>query len=230
MQFKTATVTAHTNPASTFHIITLESDLPLDFHPGQHIMVKVADTRLNHYSIASAPNGHELQLIIDVKPGRIGSAYIQQLAVGDQIQFLGPLGVFKLQASDNSSEIVFLATGSGISTLKSMIEHLLFNLLETRPIKLYFGLRHPTDIFLHDYFQVLEKNHENFSFIPTLSRPDDNWSDRQGRITELFRQDYADGSSLSAYLCGGGEMITDAKQILSDIGTPEDRIYHEKFY
>lgn len=228
--FKTAVVIQHHNPASTFHIIKLQPSEPLDFQPGQYISVKVADAKINNYSIASLPGLDTFTLIIDTKPGHEGSYYFQQLRVEEQIQYLGPFGKFLLHPDDGSSEIIFLATGSGISPIKAMIEHLLYRAKETRPIKLYFGLRNCPDIFMHDFFEEMDNEYDNFTFIPCLSRPDENWKGQCGHITELLKQDYQDGSHLSAYLCGNEAMITEAIQILKQIDTPEDRIYHEKFY
>ena len=64
-----------------------------------------------------------------------------------------------------------------------------------------------------------------------LSKPDESWKGASGHITKLLANDYADDTStLSAYLCGNGKMIEEVKEYLLSKGTPENRIYHEKFF
>jgi NAD(P)H-flavin reductase len=217
---------------STYHLLKLQVDGVEEFNyvPGQYIVLKIDDRNVRDYSLASLSYENIFELIIDLKPGNEGSYYIYNLREGDKIQFLGPMGNFQLHPKDGSQELLFLGTGSGIAPLKAMIEQLLFRDKETRSVRLYFGLRHCSDIFMHDYFGELDRKYPNFIFIPCLSQPDDNWRGDCGHITDLVKRDYREGSHLSAYLCGNGAMIEEAKRVIASIGTPEARIYHEKFY
>jgi len=228
--FQTAVVTKHENPSTTFHVITFEVENPeFEFQPGQFVALKVGEKDIRDYSLASILNRHKFELIIDIKPGGEGSYYIHDLRVGDKVKFLGPLGKFTLHTKDNSQEILFMGTGSGIAPLKCMAEHLLFKEKDPRKIHLYFGLRYCSDIFLHQYFAELDKNYPNFTFTPSLSKPDEHWEGDIGHITELLKRDYQSGENLSAYLCGNKNMIAEATEVLQSLGTPSDRIYSEVY-
>ena len=230
--FKIATVLDHLHPTSTYHMLKLQVDNMEEFKfiPGQYIILKIGDAGVRDYSLASLPYENTFELIVDLKPGHEGSYYIHSINEGDRIQFLGPMGNFQLKPDDGSEEIVFLGTGSGVAPLKAMIEQLLFRIKETRPIRLYFGLRHCSDIFMHDYFGELDRKYKNFIFTPCLSQPDENWTADCGHITDLVKRDYTDGSNLSAYLCGNQAMIDEAQQILKNINVHESRIYCEAFF
>jgi len=237
-QFQTATVLDHLHPTSTYHLLKLQVDGVEEFifTPGQYIILKVPKVdistfdQVRDYSLASLPYENTFELIIDLKPGHEGSYYIHGLREGDQVQFLGPMGNFQLNLDDGSEELLFLGTGSGVAPLKAMIEQLLFREKETRPIRLYFGLRYCSDIFMHEYFGELDNKYPNFIFIPCLSQPDENWRGDCGHITSLVKRDYQDGTPLSAYLCGNQAMIDEASEVLKSIHTPESRIYCEAFF
>ncbi len=229
-EFKKAKVVKVENPASTFHVITLETEEhEFQFEPGQFIAIKVDDRDIRDYSIASLPDGNRMELIVDIKPGHEGSYFVHNLQEGDVLEFMGPMGNFKLKMDDGAEEMVFLGTGSGIAPLKSMVEQLLFRIHEQRPIKLYFGLRFCGDIFLHEYFDDMAIRFSNFTFVPCLSKPDDSWRRDCGHITELVKGDYQDGSKLAVYICGNPKMIEESVELAKQIGVPENRIYHEAF-
>lgn len=228
--FLLATVIDHQQPASQFHQLRLKPTADFNFKSGQYISIKVAPARINKYSLANRPGEREFELIVDCTPGQIGSLFVEKLQVGDQIEYLGPLGIFILKTDDLSRELFFIATGSGIAPLKSMIEDLLINQRDTRPITLYFGLRYPKDVFLKTYFEQMAAQYGNFKFILTISKPDQEWTGLKGRVTEHLLSNLGPATDYSAYICGSGPMIADTEQLLISKGLPPERIYYEKFY
>jgi len=169
-------------------------------------------------------------LIVDVKPGGPGSHYFENLAVGQEMEYLGPLGKFVLNLEDKSERLIFLGTGSGIAPLKAMIESALMEHATPLPLDLYFGLRHQEDIFWDGYFNELAVKYENLSFNMCLSKPNEGWMGLSGHITDFMNERYPDASKMSCYLCGAQGMIEEAGEIFKGLGMPETRIYHEKFY
>ena len=227
--FKTGTVIYHANPASTYYDVIVKADQPLQYIPGQFVSIKVADRKVNPYSIASIPEPNHFRLIIDNKPGGAGSQFFTYLKIGDTIQFLGPLGRFTLKPTE-AAEYIFLATGSGIAPLRTMIEHLLQQEKTTKPVKLYFGLRHPQDIFWQNTLKQLVDQHPNFTYKITLSRPDDQWQGQTGYITDHLKADFSDTSNAVIYICGGKEMIEQASKLAQSLGTPKAQIHYERFW
>lgn len=227
--FVDAVCVSNNKISSTYYDLVFEMPGEFNFLPGQYLTCRVSPDRLNSYSIAGKVGSNRFGFLVDVKPGGPGSHFFANLKPGDKMPVLGPFGKFVLNLNDGAEEMIFLGTGSGVAPLKAMIEAA-FWAGETRPMKLYFGLRYKEDILWNDYFSRLEAEHGNFKFTLCLSQPDESWQGAKGHITDLVKNDYPDASKISAYLCGGLKMIEEAKSVLASLGTPEERIYHEKFF
>jgi CDP-4-dehydro-6-deoxyglucose reductase, E3 len=178
------------------------------------------------YSIVSPPSErHIVLLLLNLVPGGPGSTYLFGLRPGDRTQFKGPAGAFQLR--NDSRDVLFVATGTGIAPLRSM----LLTLLESetrRAITLYWGLRSPRDLYFQDFFSALQEQHDNFSFVTTLSRPDETWRGVGGRVTRLVEERVSSVANLVAYLCGNSGMIDDVSAILRTKG--DCPIYRELYY
>lgn len=230
VNFKMAKVVSHENPASTFHDIVFETDEYLEFEPGQYLTCKVAEDRLNSYSIAGRLEGNKFGFMVDSKPGGPGSQYFAGLKPGDEMPFLGPFGKFVLKTGDGSEHLLMMGTGSGLAPLKCMVEAALREHKMATPITLYFGLRFEEDLLWQEYLHGLEEEYSNFKLVMCLSKPGENWQGKKGHITDLLREDFSDLSRASMYLCGGQKMIEEAVGIAKEKGMAEERIYHEKFF
>ena len=73
---------------------------------------------------------------------------------------------------------LFVATGTGIAPIRSMLQHV-FSLGTERRLTLLFGARYASGLLYRKEFERLASEHQNFVFLPTLSRPDDIWSGRR---------------------------------------------------
>ncbi len=206
----------------------------LDFVAGQYISIEVTEIkegqpRQNNrpYSLASPPEEKEtFALCVNLVEGP-GSRYIHSLVPGDVMPFLYPMGFFTVK--EGESDLLFIATGTGIAPIKSMIQHLCAT--ETRRrMTLYWGVRSERDIYYETLFSGLAAHRQNFRFIRTLSRPSDEWAGLRGRVTHLLPTEISSVENLDTYLCGGWEMIREVRQILLDKGMPKKAIHYEKFY
>jgi NAD(P)H-flavin reductase len=202
----------------------------IEFKPGQFVSMKVDTMIRRSYSIASAPfNTEFIDLYNDVMPGGPGSKYWLKLKVGDEAEFLGPLGIFKYVEGSNKP-VIFIATNTGIAPFYSMIVHALESERSTRPIYLYFGVRYEEDIFMNEEFEELAKKFENFKYKLSLTRPEENWTGLKGRVTELIEKDFDSLKGYEAYICGGQAMIASTEELLLTKGMDIESIYYEKFY
>lgn len=228
-KLKTARAISCQNLASKFSHYELELDEPLDFQPGQYISVKVAPDAIRAYSIATRHDDKHIALLVDTRPGGPGSMFFENLKPGDVVPFLGPFGVFTFKDDPEVDDLLFLATGSGCSAVRSMIDALLLEQNYSKPMTLYFGLTYPHEIFWQDHFEELEKKYPNFKLKIAIFKPDETWTGATGFITELVKQDYPDASKCAAYLCGHRAMIADATDLLIANGCNKDKVYTERF-
>jgi CDP-4-dehydro-6-deoxyglucose reductase len=212
--------------------LRLKEPPAIAFKAGQFLSFEVGRDALNRtivrpYSIASPPSQQErVLLVLNLVQGGPGSTYLFSLRVGDETQFKGPTGAFYLR-DDPARDLLFVATGTGNAPLRSM----LYALSERgfpRPVTLYWGLRSQRDLYYQDELEALAHAHPNFSFITTLSRPEDGWTGERGRVTPLVEARIASVQNLAVYLCGNDGMIKDVTAVLQKKGLCP--IYREKYY
>ncbi|MEK7766233.1 MAG: phenol hydroxylase, partial [bacterium] len=119
----------------------------------------------------------------------------------------GPFGAFVIK-DPAPPELVFVATGTGIAPLRSMI----LDLYERgegqqRKLWLFLGIRYETEILYEDEFRALAAKHD-FTFIPTISRPrSKDWTGEVGYVQDKIGKFLPAGGAGEAFACGGDEMI-----------------------
>lgn len=202
----------------------------MEFDAGQYVSIKVSEKGVRRsYSLCSTPAiDHGFELLLDLAPQGVGCSYLESLQFGDEMEVLGPLGMFTL-VDNQEPELFFIATGSGIAPMRSMILDLLQTKRDTRPITLYWGLRHETDLFWQDEFMELTQSFPNFKHSIILSKPTESWPLNKGRVTDLLTA-LEKPAGAGYYLCGNGAMVKDAIVILQGAGVAEKNIHHELFY
>jgi len=169
----------------------------------------------------------------DQVPPGIASSYIFNLKKGDKVTISGPFGEFFAKETDR--EMVYLGGGAGMAPMRSH----LFDLLETkqtkRKITFFYGARSAKEMFYHDDFIKLEKEHPNFKYIVGLSEPmpEDNWEGPTGFIHNIaldsYLNDHEDPSEIEYYMCGPPMMIDACDKMLYDLGVERDMIAYDSF-
>jgi len=194
----------------------------IKFKAGQWISLNVWHPRLHQhvprqYSIASPPSQcQQIKLLFNRVPDGPGSSYLFSLHEGDPLQFQGPSGSFYLEEKPGR-DLVFVATGSGIAPFCSLIPTFLEK-AEPGTLTLYWGLRSQRDLYYQNELETLAQRHPNFSFITTLSRPENGWKGSIGRVTTLVENNISSVSNVTFFLCGNGSMIRDATAIVRKKG------------
>ncbi|MFA6816699.1 MAG: 2Fe-2S iron-sulfur cluster-binding protein [Lentisphaeria bacterium] len=182
------------------------------------------------FSVASDPaNRRNLEFIIRRTPCGPGTTWIFDVAkVGDMIELVGPQGKFRLQ--DNPREAIFVAGGSGLSAIRSLLLD-----MKTRKVnkksRLFFGAVNRTNLYLTDELSALEESLPDFKFVPVLSAedPEDHWDGEKGLVTSVFAKYYKDCSEMEAYLCGSPGMLHASIKVLKELGMKEENIRYDEF-
>ncbi len=179
------------------------------------------------YSICSAPfeEGY-VDLCVKRVEGGYATNWFWQLTEGDAVTLTVPYGGFIIH-EPLDYDPVFVATGTGLAPLRSMIKTLLRNGFQ-RSILLIFGVRYENEILYEDEFRDLEKRHSNFRFIPTISRPRE-WKGETGYVQETLRKQVADPHGKRIYVCGLVPMIEAVEKAASEIGFDKKAVYFEKY-
>ncbi|HEB32116.1 MAG TPA: 2Fe-2S iron-sulfur cluster binding domain-containing protein [Spirochaetes bacterium] len=217
-------------------ILKLIEPREINFKAGQFIQFQVPEYELTAepvyraYSMATNPEvKNMLELEIRYVPNGICTTYVfQHLKPGDRVTINGPYGEFFLR--DTDSEVVFIAGGSGMAPIKSMLNDMLEKKVD-RKTSYFFGARSKRDLFLVEDMRDLEKKLPNFSFIPALSEPlaEDKWEGETGLITDVLSRHLGSDDNIEAYLCGSPGMIDASIATLTENGLDEKLIFYDKF-
>lgn len=179
------------------------------------------------YSIASPPGQRDrILLVLNLVQGGPGSSYLFGLREGERTSFKGPVGAFYLR-DDGTRDLLFVATGTGIAPLRSMILAQLER-GDSRSVTLVWGLRSQRDLYWQEELTALAADHPSFSSVTMLSRPEPGWQGERGRVTAWVDARISSVSNLAVYLCGGSGMIKDVTAGLNAKGLCP--IYREKYY
>ena len=202
----------------------------LTFQPGQFVSLHHrihGEDITRAYSIASPPNGgNRFELCLNRVPSGPFSTFLFDLHPGDEVELEGPLGFFLLREPVGDS--LFVATGTGISPLRSMITHLLACGCDRR-LQLLFGARYPERILYRREFEDLAARHPNFTFHPTLSRPPEGWAGLRGHLQEHLFERIAGRTGVDVYVCGLKAMVNDVRARLKEAGFDRKHIIYEKY-
>ncbi len=201
------------------------------FIAGQFLMVHLERDGKPHkksYSIASSPSlGHKIELCIKLVEGGYVSTWFFGLKEGDVIHTSLPYGFFTVR-EPWQDHLVFVGTGTGVAPLRGMIQKL-YEQSCTKDIWLIFGNRYETDVLYEAEWRALEKEHKNFHFIPTVSRPKD-WKGETAYVQEIVKRLFhGKTEGLDFYGCGLVPMCQQLKAALLEMNIPKERIHFEQF-
>lgn len=215
--------------------ISLVNPDSIDFTAGQYMQLtseeyKGRESVMRAYSLSSPPSEkNEIGLIIRKVPEGICTTWVfDHMKEGQEITLTGPHGDFSL--SDTKSPMVFIAGGSGMAPIWSMLKHLRENGNE-RKATYFFGAATQKDLFYTEELSKLETQMNNFKFIPALSNEpeDSNWEGERGLITDVVRKHLPDTTEYEGYLCGSPGMLDACIKVLTEGGMPPENIFYDKF-
>jgi len=207
------------------HQIRIKPNVDFNFEPGQFVTITVAPQIKRSYSVASIPGLGYFDLIGDTRAGGPGSHFFDTAKDNQEVEVLGPLGMFTLKETENP--VIFWATGTGVVPFMSMIEaELLKN--PDREMILNSGFRFEEDIFAKELFTDLSERYPNFKYNLYLSKPTDSWIGKGGRITEYLNE-LDKPEKYDHYMCGVKAMVDELIVTLSDKKVPVDQVHYEKF-
>jgi len=215
--------------ADIVHVQLVLPDLErLEYRPGQHVNVFLEDGTHRSFSMASPPQGNAIDLHVRrIAGGRFTQGLLDQLQAGDLLDVEIPLGTFHYHPEDERP-ILLVATGTGISPLKSIAQALMDD-RDCPPVALYWGMRTEEELYLHDEIPAWGEKLFEFAYVPVLSRAGASWSGRRGHVQQAVADDVADFSEHAIYLCGSPNMIHDAKALFLARGAQPAHIYAEGF-
>ena len=185
------------------------------------------------YSIASSSKAKEfMEFYVSLVPSGELTPRLFKLRSGDRV-WLSPKakGLFTLDDVEPGRHVAFLATGTGLAPYMSMLRTHLVCGTPTHAAVLH-GARHSWDLGYRSELMTLRQICSNFTYLPTISRPEREaapWAGHSGYLQDLWRsgalaeewgfQPSADDTDI--FICGNPSMVDDMVSILADEGYAE---------
>lgn len=207
-------------------VLRLPPNSSFNFNSGQYInIIKGNITR--SYSIANCSD-HKNQLeffIKNYKNGMMSNYFFNEAKVNDLLRLEGPIGTFFLRDS-SFKNIIFLATGTGVAPIKSILEGL-DKSHEQNQHKNYWvivGARSKEDLFWEPNFKNL-----NIKYVPVLSRQNIDWNGEKGYVQDVVIRKQIDLENTQVYACGSNDMINSAKELFFKNNLKESNFFSDAF-
>nr|WP_234010982.1 ferredoxin--NADP reductase [Streptomyces sp. SPB78] len=203
---------------------------PFDFRPGQFFTV-VTDLAghpvRRAYSASSAPGATRLELTVKhVEGGRFSTHAHRELRPGDPLALRGPSGAF--HAPERAPEhLVLLAAGSGITPMMSMIRARLSDPASPGRIDLLYSSRSLEEVVFEADLTRLEKEHPDRLAVTRVL------TGREGRLDAERLHRWLTGLPLTDtahhFACGPEALMDTAREVLRQLGVPDERVHREHF-
>ena len=198
-----------------------------NFAAGQHVDFIYPDGSARKYSIASIDRvRNRLTFLVRAHHGGRFQQFISDANMGALLKLRGPLGTFCLDSTKAPSDLVFVATGTGISVFHAMLEEMMADSCDTSAfnVTLLWGVSHErefdiVDLGFYDGNLALEK---------VVSKPSKGWSGKVGRVTDVLAQSNLSMTS-QVFLCGNPSMVTDVTALLLSLGFGRHAIQSDLF-
>jgi len=206
------------------------------FAPGQALTLRRVDgdrDERRSYSIC-APMGAAPRVGVREVPGGYFSAWlVNEVRPGQTIDVLPPSGTFTADLS-TPADHVFVVAGSGVTPVLSLAGTVLRDGEST--VTVFYGNRRTnTVMFADELADLKDRFGERLQLVHVLSREPRDAEVTSGRLDgERLRtlvQALVDVPEVEHWwLCGPHGMVTDAQELLAELGVPRERVHQELFF
>jgi benzoate/toluate 1,2-dioxygenase reductase subunit len=199
------------NPTTSHYTIRLDEPNDFSFLPGQfaeiHRGLDVGSSS-RAYSIASTPADlPNLEFIIKRFPKGELAEFLGNVKVGDPVLVDGPHGEFLLAPSER---YVFVATGTGIAPIRSMLGYLAAHAPQVE-VHLILGARTADELYLPEA-KILDA-FTRLNIDTVVSDESNGWTGARGRVTQFVSGIQPVPETLY-YLCGNPNMVKEVRALL----------------
>lgn len=183
------------------------------------------------YSIASAPWEMEktrtLQLLAQVDDTGSPDPHLELAAPGTLIDVDGPFGSFGLPPEFDELPLLFVAGGTGIAPLRSILMDRLAR-RRVPAIAAVYSARSPDEFAFRPELDALAAAGQIKLWL-TVSRTENGWQGRRGRIDAALLRDALPSLDACALICGPPSLVSSVGDLLAEIGVAREHLLIEKY-
>lgn len=203
-----------------------------DFKPGHAVLIGAQGLQPRRpYSIACSPEHarerQTLELLVALESdGELGD-HLPDITPGALVDVEGPLGTFLFPDDSTQRRLLFVAGGTGIAPLRSMIDHVLRD-PTPRAISVLYSARNADEFaFIEELRAHAARRH--LELHQTVTRDESaTWAGGRGRIGRPhFETVVHDPTDTLCFVCGPRAMVNESVMMLASLGVPADAIRTE---
>lgn len=184
------------------------------------------------YSLASAPedtarDGY-IEFLVKVDAQDRWNERFPTLARGLRVIVKGPFGRFTFPDGAAETRFLFIAGGTGIAPLRSMIRHA----QATRPkgsYRLLYSARTPDDFAYLPELRGMARRRELTLSLTATRGGEETWRGHRGRIASAHLAPLIDDPETLCFVCGPAAMVEEVPRMLENLGIDDGRIRVEEF-
>jgi ring-1,2-phenylacetyl-CoA epoxidase subunit PaaE len=204
-----------------------------DFAAGQSLTLRRGDERRS-YSICAAVGRAPRIGVREVPSGAVSGWLVHEVRPGDVIDVQPPAGSFTPDL-DAPGHHVLVAAGSGITPMMSIAASVLAANDQSTVTLLYGNRRSGSVMFVEDVADLKDAYPARMNLVHVLSREAQevelfNGRLDAGKLRELVPAVLDVAQVDHWWLCGPFGMVTDAIEVLTELGVARNRIHRELFY
>lgn len=192
------------------------------------------------YSTASPPTTFdELDFLIRRVPHGALTPRLWALPAGARLRVGQPKGLFTLDPRHERTAL-FVATGTGLAPIISMLAALLDGPSEARPPRMIVlhGVSYSAELAYRERLEDWAATHSELVYEPAISRPSDplnaGWGGAVGHVDAMldaaWQRHRLQPEGTVVYLCGNPEVIAAGARILIARGVRPDAIVAERYW
>jgi ferredoxin-NADP reductase len=230
-------VVDETHDAKTFIFEGAEAQL-FGYRPGQFITLElpIADGKKlrRSYTLSSSPSRpHRVSITVKrVTDGRGSNWLHEHVAPGFECNVTGPHGEFTCGIAPSYPKLLLIAAGSGITPIASMFRWLADSMAETDVVVIN-NVRTPDDVIFDAELRYLASrlgSRCRLAIVPSRVPPGRQWLGPVGRFSRSLLQTVApDCLERQVYTCGPESYMSHVRELLGEIGLPDEQYHEESF-
>jgi ferredoxin-NADP reductase len=203
-----------------------------EYTAGQAALIGLAgQPHLVPYSIASSPEETRregwLEFLVKLESNGWG-AHLTGIRRGATVTVEGPAGSFVFPDRPVERHFLFVAGGTGIAPLRSMICHA-YGTRQPGRLHLLYSARTPSDFaYLGELRRHARAGRLDLALTATREVPE-RWQGGRGRIKAAVLAGLVETPETLCFVCGPAAMVDDVPRMLLEMGVDRSRIRIEEW-
>lgn len=184
------------------------------------------------YSIACSPERAKhtgvLELLVQIEETDAADPHLERVAPGSPVEITGPIGSFVLPNVLPERDLLFMAGGTGIAPLRSMLWDALERDLADR-LTLVYSARSPEELAYEAELRHLAASGRIDLYLTVTRNATPTWRGLRGRIDRALIRQALPTREAHCFVCGPPAFVADTTDLLREAGVEESRILSEQY-